>query len=156
MTRLLLDLKHYDEGGRVKPGAAVLWLLVFLCRSLWVFIIALSIGPDGDTLLRLFYPKDAYLYVGMLIGLPALAGYLIIAFREKLAKHAQLWPFYLIRYLLLSSCLLDLFYQCYLANRYHWQFSWPIAVFIVLNIWVAFFVFRDRHLRVLIADWVRH
>lgn len=155
MARLLLDLKYYDEAGRVKPGSAVLCLLVFLCRNLFIFVIALSIGQDGDALLRLFYPKDFYLYLGMLIGVPALASYLIVVFREKLAKYAQLWPFHLIKYLLLSSCLLDLFYQCYLANMHYWQFSWPIAVFIVLDIWVAFFVVRDRHLSLLIADWVR-
>lgn len=155
MSRLLLDLKYYDEAGRVKPGLAVLWLIVFLCRSLVICVIAVAAGKDSDAILRLFYPKEFYLYLGMIIGIPALASYLIMLFREKLTKNTQHWPFHLIKPLLLMSCLLDLVYQCYLANLLYWQFSWPIALFILLDIWGAFFIVKDHHLRVLIADWAR-
>jgi hypothetical protein len=155
MTKLLLDLKYYDEEGRVKPSASLLWIVVFLCRSLLILIMALSVGQDSNVMLRMFYPDEKYLYIGMAIGLPAFISYVLIAFREKLANKAQFWSFYLIKSLLFIACLLDFIYQCYLANLHYWQFSWAIAAILMLDLWIGFFIIKDRHLRVFVADWLR-
>ncbi|WP_340678849.1 DUF2919 domain-containing protein [Paraglaciecola sp.] len=155
MAKLLLDLKYYDDAGRVKPASALLWVVVFLCRSLLILIMALAARNDSNTLLRLFYPEEKYLYIGLVIAAPAFVSYLLIAFREKLAKWSQYWSFYFIKMLLFVSCLLDFVYQCYLANMHYWQFSWAIAVILMLDMWIGFFIIKDRHLSVFVADWLR-
>ncbi|KXI30634.1 DUF2919 domain-containing protein [Paraglaciecola hydrolytica] len=155
MTKLLLDLKHYDEAGRVKPSSALLLLMVFLCRSLLILVMALAAGQDSNALLRLFYPEEKYLYIGLAIALPAFISYVLIAFREKLSKTQLYWPFHLIKYFLFFACLLDFIYQCYLANLHYWQFSWAIATILILDMWFAYFVLKDRHLKVFVADWLQ-
>lgn len=153
MSRLLLDLKHYDDAGRVKPNVALVYCVVFLCRTLVIFVMWLASRQDSNTLLVWFYPEQKYLYVGMVIGLPALIAYLLIAFREKIARKQFLGVFSLIRYLLLCSCILDFIFQCYLANKHHWQFSWSTAVILLLDCLVAFYILRDKHLILLTCDW---
>ena len=155
MAKLLLNLNYYDEAGRVKPSSALLWVVVFLCRSLLILIMAVAIRQDGNMILRLFYPEEKYLYIGLAVSLPAFIGYLLIAFREKLAGKQQYWLFHLIKYLLFIACFSDFVYQCYLANLHYWQFSWTIAVILLADIWVGFFVLRDRHLRLFVEDWSR-
>jgi hypothetical protein len=156
VAKLLLDLKYYDEEGRVKPSSVLWWVVAFLCRSLLILIMALAVRQDGNMLLRLFYPEEKYLYIGLAIALPALISYLLLAFREKLAKKAQYWVFHLIKSLLFFACLMDFIYQCYLANLHYWQFSWTIAIILILDVWIAYYVLMDRHLRLLVADWLRH
>ncbi|MGO4892574.1 DUF2919 family protein [Flavobacterium sp. W21_SRS_FM6] len=155
MARLLLELKYYDEAGRVKPSAILSWCALFLCRSMFIFALSFILQQNSSELLSWIYPEKRYLYLSMLIAAPAFSAYLLLAFRESLTKHERYWPLLLIKPLLLLSCLLDIGLHYFLAKSLYWQFSWSIALSFLINVMIGFYLFKDRHLRLLVSDWSR-
>lgn len=153
MAKLLLELKYYDEAGRVKPASILVWCVLFLCRSMFLFALSFTLQQNSTELLSLFYPEKYYLYIAMLVALPAFAGYLLLAFRESLTKHHYYWPFYVIKPLFLLSCIFDIGLHYYLAKAHYWQFSWSIALSLLIDVLVCFYLIKDRHLSLLITDW---
>lgn len=155
LAKLLLELKYYDEAGRVKPGFVFTWCALFLCRSVLLFALSLTLHNDGVQLLGFFYPEKKYLYVGMVIAAPAFIAYLLVAFRESLANQQQYWLFYLIKPLFLISCILDITLHYYLAKATFWQFSWTVALSLIIDVLLSYYFLKDRHLRLLIRDWAK-
>lgn len=153
MAKLLLELKYYDEAGRVKPASVLNWCVLFLCRSMVLFAISFTLQQNGTELLSLFYPEKTYLYLAILFSLPALLAYLLLSFREFITKKGQFWCFYLSKPLFLISILLDLCLHYYVAKAHYWQFSWSIALTLIVDVLLCFYMLKDRHLSLLISDW---
>lgn len=153
MAKLLLELKYYDDAGRVKPAVILICCVVFLCRSMLLFANSFTLRQDNSDLLGLFYPEKHYLYLGMLLGLPALIAYLLIVFRETMVKRHYYWLFLCIKPLFLLSCILDIGLHYSLAKAHYWQFSWSIALSLLLDSLICFYLLKDRHLSLLISDW---
>jgi hypothetical protein len=153
VAKLLLDLKYYDEEGRVKPSFILNFCVVFLCRSILLYGISFSLRQDSGQLLALFYSDKNTLYWGMIMSLPALLAYLLLAFREFLVKKHLFWAFHLIKPLFLFSCVLDIGLHYTLAKMHYWQFSWSIALSFLTDFLIGFYLLKDRHLRHFIDDW---
>lgn len=153
--KLLLDLKHYDEAGRVKPASGLFCCVLFLSRTWLIFVLTIASGHDSNSILTWFYPKKNYLYLGMFIGLPAFFAYTIVSFREKLNQTMRIRLIKWVVFLLLISCMTDMAYHIYLANRNMWQFSWNISIVLLVDMLIMLYVLRDKHLRLLIYDWSR-
>lgn len=153
--KLLLPLKYYDDAGRVKPPSALYWCVFFLCRSLVILIGVFSSSQYGNELLGLFYPNNNVLYFNLLTATPAFLGLLIISFREKLWKVGHCWLFLFIKPCILFSVIFDLFFQIYLADQQHWQFSWIIAVTLMIDVLCLFFLSKDKHISLMVRDWRR-
>ena len=155
MKRLLLDLKYYDEAGRVKPGSGLLWCVAFLCRSVLILVMTLAGQQQTNQVLLFFYPDNAHLYAALGLALPAALGYLLVAFREKITR-GRLGPcLNAARLLLLCSSAADLAYHVYLAERQHWQFSLSIGVVLLLDLFIIYYLIKSQHLPLLISDWRR-
>ncbi|MFQ3197901.1 MAG: hypothetical protein ACI8R9_001129 [Paraglaciecola sp.] len=153
--KLLLPLKYYDDAGRVKPSGALLCCLLFMCRTYLVSVASLSYREDSSGLLALFYPHQGYFYAGLAFAVPAVLVVLLVSFREKLFNSRAVALFTLITPLLLMGLLLDLGFHMLLANQQRWQFSWIIAITLILDFLCLYFVSRDKHLTLMVKDWVK-
>lgn len=153
--KMLLPLKYYDDAGKVKPAAALYFCIVFLSRSLLVLIGSVSVRENGDQLLALFYPEKHYLYISLAIAFPAFLAVLILGFREKIWDAYRYWMFSCIKPLLIFSVLADLSLHIMLANVGHWQFSWLIALTLLLDSLIFYFLIKDKHTLLMLTDWKR-
>ncbi|MDU0355474.1 DUF2919 family protein [Paraglaciecola aquimarina] len=84
--KLLLPLKYYDDAGRVKPPVGLYLTALYLCRSIVVLIGAYSSKQYSNELISLFYGEQRYLYLSLMIALPALLSVTLIGFRENYGK----------------------------------------------------------------------
>ena len=151
--KLLLPLKYYDEAGRVKPAVTVYLCIVFLSRSLLILIGSVSVRENGEQLLALFYPEKQYLYISLAIAFPAFLALLVLSFREKIWHANRSWMFSCIKPLLTLSVLADLSLHFMLASINYWQFSWIIAITILLDSLIFYFFLKDKHIQLMLKDW---
>jgi hypothetical protein len=153
--KLLLPLKYYDDAGRVKPAVAVYLCIAVLSRSLLILIGSVSVRENGEQLLALFYPEKQYLYVSLAIALPAFLALLLLGFREKIWQASKCWMFSFVRPLLILSVLADLVLHVRLASIAHWQFSWIIAITLLVDSLIFYFLTKDKHTQLMLSDWKR-
>ena len=153
--RLLLALKHYDELGRVLPAGAFYWCLLYLCRSYFVFIASLSFRQDSSALLAIFYPDKVYFYVSLIISLPSLLVLLVVSFRERIWLLGYVWPFRVVKTLMYLTLLADVVFHVVMAKQQYWQFSWLIALTLLIDGFYLFFIIKDRHIKLMLKDWIK-
>lgn len=151
--KMLLPLKYYDEAGRVKPAMTLYICIGFLCRSLLVLIGSVSVRENGDQLLAFFYSNKHYLYISLGIAFPSFLTLLLLGFREKIWKADRSWLFSYIKPLLILSVLADFGLHIVLATAKHWQFSWVIALTLIFDVLVFYFLLRDKHTQLMLRDW---
>ena len=151
--KLLLPLKYYDDAGRVKPAMFLYCCIMILSRSLLILIGSVSVRNNGDQLLTLFYPDKQYLYISLGIAFPAFLTLLILGFREKIWHANKCWIFCCIKPLLFFSVVADFGLHLMLASKGHWQFSWVIAVTLLLDSLVFYFFLKDKHTQLMLMDW---
>lgn len=151
--KLLLPLKYYDEAGRVKPSLFLYVCIAFVARSLLILMGSVSVREYGEQLLALFYPDKQYLYVSLIIAIPAFLTLPLLGFREKIWQASRCWMFDWIKPLLVLSVLADLVLHFMLANMTHWQFSWVIAMTLLMDLFIFYFLLKDQHTRLMLIDW---
>ena len=137
--KVLLPLKYYDDAGRVKPAVGLYVCIAFLSRSLMILIGSVSVRENSEQMLALFYPEKHYLYISLAIAFPAFLALLLLGFREKIWKSERCWIFSFIKPLLIFSVLADLVLHIMLANISRWQFSWVIAITLILDLLIFYF-----------------
>lgn len=153
--KLLLPLKYYDEAGRVKPALALYLCIAILSRSLMILIGSVSVRENGEQLLALFYPERPYLYVSLAIAFPAFLALLLLWFREKIWQAGKCWMFSCIKPLLIISVFADLCLHIIVASSQRWQFSWVIAITLLVDLLVLYFLAKDKHTQLMLRDWKR-
>jgi|TARA_B110000238_G_C16103855_1_gene429504 hypothetical protein len=151
--KLLLPLKYYDDAGRVKPPVALYFCIVFLSRSLIILVGSVSVRENGEQLLALFYPEEQYLYVSLAIAFPAFLALMCLGFKEKVWQKNQYWIFSCIKPLLIFSVLADFVLHIMLANIEQWKFSWVIALTLILDSLIFYFLIKDKHTQLMLFDW---
>ncbi|QHJ09864.1 hypothetical protein FX988_00072 [Paraglaciecola mesophila] len=153
--RLLLPLKYYDEAGRIKPSTSFLWCLFYLCRPFWVFVASLTFRQDSGALLTLFYPDNYYFYLSLGIAFPALLVALLISFRTKLWHSRARCVFQAIVPLVMLSLISDIGFHVSMAFKQHWEFSWLVALTLLLDCIYLYWVKKNLHLRLMAQDWAK-
>jgi hypothetical protein len=118
-----------------------------------ILIGSVSVRENGEQLLALFYPESQYLYISLTIAFPAFLGLLLLGFREKIWNASRCWMFSCIRPLLIFSVLADLVLHIVMANIKNWQFSWLIAITLLLDLLVFYFLIKDKHTLLMLVDW---
>ena len=151
----MLALKHYDEAGRILPAGAFYWCLLYLCRGYFVFIASLSFRQDSSALLTIFYPDKVYFYASLIIALPAFMVLAVVSFRERIWRRGYALAFKIVKPFLLVTLLADAVFHVAMARQQHWQFSWLIALTLLIDGFCMFFVMKDRHLKLMINDWTK-
>lgn len=151
--KLLLPLKYYDAAGRIKPATALYLCIAYLLRSVLLVIAVFTVRDYSDELLDWFYPDKSYLYMSSIVVLPALMTLLILGFREKIWKSNNDWIFLLVQPLLFISVLTDFFLHLRLSYLQQWQFSWSVAITLLIDVLCLYFLVKDKHLKHMIKDW---
>lgn len=151
--KLALPLNHYDESGRIKPPVTFWLCCLYLARSYFIFIAALSFRQDSESLLKVFYPNQQELYIGFIIGLGAVLATVLVAFREKWWSGKWDKIRHLIKPLILITLTLDILYQIENALNNHWHFLWTVAIFVVVDSILLYWLLKSRHVRLMIKDW---
>lgn len=118
-----------------------------------MFVAALSVREHSSELLAIFYPERNYLYFSLGIAFPSLVSLGLLGFREKIWEANKIWLFLLIKPLLLCSILADLALHLILANMQYWQFSWVIAITLLLDFLAVYFILADKHTKLMLKDW---
>jgi hypothetical protein len=153
MNKLLLPLKYYDEAGRIKPPRFFWWCGLILAKSYFIFVLSLSNFRDADGLLGVFYPRQSELYLGFAIGFAAVVAMVLVAYREKWWHTKFKVVSYLIKPLMLTTIVLDVIHQVQLVHKIHWQFSWPVAIFLCLDLSIFYWLMTSRHIKFMLQDW---
>lgn len=151
--KLLLPLKFYDAAGRVLPSVGFYLCLLYLSRGFLIFIASLSVRDSSDAFLRIFFPETNFLYTSFAIGAPALVVLGIVGFREKIWSSNITWLFGFVRPCITMSILGDLSFSLMLAKLNHWQFSWLISFTTLVSFLCLYFLLKDNHIRLMLADW---
>ena len=151
--KLPLPLHKYDENGRVKPPLTLMLALVFLARSIVVFIASLSFREDGGLLLSLFYPDKYQFYLSLSSAIPALVLIFLIGFREKLWKGDKAKVFYLLPWLIGIVLCIDIILQFYIITKLHFVFSWPSAISLLVTMLIVWYLFLSASVKALFKDW---
>lgn len=101
---------EYDARGQLRLPF-LFWLILLLQARTWLLLVMAGASRlQGNDLLALFYPDRQAFWVGLALGLPALAGLLLTGYRTRLPRLWQSW-----RSVLALSLLINLLWQ-------GWQF----------------------------------
>lgn len=152
-AKLLLPLKCYDNAGRILPPVGLWITILYLSKALFVLIASLTFAQDRGAILGLFYPVKSDLYVGLMISLAGLSGFLLCGFREKIWRNNRHSLFSLVKPLLIIALLADLIFQLYLANQHKWAFSWALGLSALMDMLVLYWVVTSKHLAYMLLDW---
>lgn len=153
MTKLLLPLHCYDEGGRVKPPLMLWFYIAFIAKSMLILIAALTNRQTTSAMLDIFYPLKNHFYIGLMLGAFGLLIALICGFREKIWRAKQTLIFRFIKPIIITSLAIDLIFQIQLAQHQNWQFSWSIAFNLLLIITLVYWQSKSHHFKVMLDDW---
>lgn len=101
---------EYDAKGQLRLPF-LFWLILLLQARTWLLLaMAGASRQQGNDLLALFYPDRQAFWIGLALGLPALAGLLLTGYRTRLSRLWQHW-----HSVLALSLLVNLLWQ-------GWQF----------------------------------
>jgi hypothetical protein len=151
--KMVLPLHYYDENGRVKPPLFLMLSLVFLARSIVVFIASLSFREDGGLLLSVFYPDKYQFYLTLASAIPSVALLLFIGFRERIWKAQRSSLFIILPFALALILIYDLCVQLYIISQQHFVYSWPMASTLLITLVIIWYLMLSKTLRILIRDW---
>lgn len=97
---------EYDARGKLRLPFLFWPILLLQARTWLLLVMAAASRQQGNDLLALFYPDRQAFWVGLALGLPALAGLLLTGYRTRLPRLWQHW-----RSLLALSLLVNLLWQ---------------------------------------------
>ena len=146
MKQRLYALQHYTESGDLKAPPVLLYILLFLSRTLMLLVISVASQQTGNKLLQMFYPDKVHFYLGLIIGL-----FPLIIFLVSGRRHAQdgwalkCWPFCF--YLLIASVLGDLGLQIYYLYMQHFTYSVAASIQLVVVAWSCIYIIKSKQLR---------
>jgi len=148
---LFYPIDAYDKHGLLKPSM-MLWLALAFSAKAWiVFVMAGASREQGSQILTIFYPLRESLYIGMVIGLPALLLMWLSGQRYKNHNVMNfLWQHG--KKLLLAAYITDCLLQLYHLSLTHGAFSWTRATTMLLTLWFSLYLLRSTRVRNTFAD----
>ena len=152
-TPLLLPLHCYDEAGRVKPPRLLWWCCGFLAKSLLIYVVALTVQGESRQFLDLFYANRQQFLLGLALSILPFFVVLLVSFRERWFNGRVSSLAHIIRPMLVLAVLLDITHLVFEAHHTKWQFSWSIALFILINGFWLYWLVTSTHLKLMEQDW---
>lgn len=146
MKHRLYALQHYTESGDLKAPPVLLYILLFLSRTLMLLVISVVSQQTGNKLLQLFYPDKMHFYLGLSIGLIPLLVFFISGRRHAQDKWAlTCWPFCF--YLVMVSLFGDLGLQLYYLYLDHFTYSVAASIQLVIVAWSCIYIMKSKQLK---------
>ncbi|WP_434137219.1 DUF2919 domain-containing protein [Photobacterium leiognathi] len=148
---MLYPIDAYDQHGQLKINTMLWFVLLFNAKAWLVFVMAGVSRTQGGELLELIYPIRETLYLGMVIGSPAILLMWLSGQRNKNNK--------LINFLwrqgkstLLAAYSIDILMQIHHLVISNGAFNWIGAITLLLTTWLGLYLLRSSRVRDLFAD----
>lgn len=143
---LLYPINAYDDHGQLKLNK-ILWLVLIFNAKAWiVFIMAGVSRTQGGQLLELIYPLKDTLYIGMVLGSPALLLMWLSGQRNKKNKVIHyLWQHG--KKLLIAAYSIDFALQIYHLVLSEGAFYWVRALTLLLTVWLGLYLVRSSRVK---------
>ena len=151
---LKYPLSRYDEAGRMKPPALFYVFVLFVCRGLFILVVALSMGDDSERLLRIFYPQPYQFYLALLPIIPALFALIVVSKRTLLWKNQNYRWFNLVPKFAILALIIDVVVQFYILKQVNFQYSATLGLSIIISLAGLSYFLRSTYLKYLVSDWV--
>ncbi len=134
--------ENYDNKGQLKLPF-LFWLILILQARTWVvLVIAGASRQQGEALLSLFYPDRQGFYPGLVLGLTAVAAFLLSGYRHRLPV---LWRFW--RWVLIVCSLLTFCWQLAQLNVSLLEQSPLPLILLIFDLLSAYWLLANRRLR---------
>ena len=155
-SKLKFPLERYDESGRLKPPLFFYIGLVFLCRSVFFLIVALSLRGQSDALMEIFYPSHREFYLSLITALFAVYLLFIVSRRNSLWRAHTGIHFKLMMPVALFASSLDIFLQLYILSIQNFAFSVNKVVTLTFAIVFVVYLITNPLVKSLSADWQKN
>lgn len=148
---MLYPIEAYDKHGLLKPSG-MLWLALAYSAKAWlVFLMAGASRTQGAQILEVIYPHREHLYLAMGMGLPAMLLMWLSGQRHKKNQWiTAIWQQG--KWILLLAYLADGLAQLYQLVLSQGAFRWPLAVNLLLTLWISAYLLRSTRVRNTFAD----
>lgn len=148
---LLYPINAYDEHGQLKLNN-MLWLaLIFNAKAWVIFVMAGVSRTQGGQLLELIYPLRDTLYIGMVLGGPALVLMWLSGQRSSDNRVIHyLWQHG--KKILIAAYSIDFALQIYHLVLSQGAFSWVRALTLLLTVWLGLYLLRSSRVKDVFAD----
>jgi len=140
------SIEEYNGDGFLKAPNWLWFGWFFLAKAWIVFFVAAASRDSGSKLLEIIYPAHLTLYLGLVVGFPAIVLIWLLGLRKPerqkicvLFSHGK-W----ITALTIWAQLLLISYQIYLDNV---QFNWVNAMTLLGLLWLMLYVLISRRVR---------
>lgn len=140
------SIEEYDGDGFLKAPKWLWFGWLFLAKAWIVFVVAGASRDSGAELLEIIYPSRSTLYIGLVIGFPAIVLIWLLGLRKperkrvcRLLTHGK-W----ITLLTIAAQIELVAYQIYLENV---QFNWANAMTLLGLLWLMLYVSKSRRAR---------
>ncbi|MFC3120637.1 DUF2919 domain-containing protein [Agaribacter flavus] len=151
--QLEFPLSHYDEGGRLKPPLFLYFVLLFFCRGIVIFVVALSVPNDSSRMMEIFYPEKYDFYLSLMSAVPAVLALVLLSRRYSIWQQSKQRLFSFLFALLVMASLIDLSLQIYIVNKLSYSFSISRALTLGGAVLALSYVLKSKHIRHLRKDW---
>lgn len=154
MSKILkFPLDKYDESGRLKPPLFFYFGLIYLCRSVFFLIVALSLRGQSDALMAVFYPSHREFYLSLVIAAFAMYLLFIVSRRYSLWHSHQYLHFRLLLPFTFFTVAMDICLQIYIL--YLQSFAFAANKVMTLTFAFAFiaYLLTNPLIRSLSEDW---
>ena len=136
---LLYPINAYDDHGQLKLNKMLWLVLIFNAKALVIFIMAGVSRTQGGELLELIYPLRETLYIGMVLGSPALLLMWLSGQRNNNNKVTHyLWQQG--KKILIAAYSIDFALQIYHLVLSQGAFSWVGALTLLLTAWLGLYL----------------
>ncbi|MBE0368980.1 MULTISPECIES: DUF2919 domain-containing protein [Pseudoalteromonas] len=145
--------EYWDKYGvyRTPIGFNLTLLVLLRAYLLWIFS-AVARRPDLD-FMSLFFQSKQHFFVSLAIGTIALVPTVIFSLRRPTSSQvlAKYWRY--MRWPLLITAAADLIWLILQASQSYYQFSFYLAVQMVMLLWVILYLVKSRYLVCFFNDW---
>lgn len=143
---LLYPINAYDDHGQLKLNKMLWLVLIFNAKALVIFVMAGVSRTQGGQLLELIYPLRDTLYIGMVLGTPALLLMWLSGQRNNNNKVIHyLWQHG--KKLLIAAYSIDFALQIYHLVLSQGAFSWVRASTLLLTVWLGLYLVRSSRVK---------
>ncbi|MEM0911118.1 MAG: DUF2919 domain-containing protein [Pseudomonadota bacterium] len=146
-------LEKYDESGRLKPPLFFYVGLVFLCRSVLLLIVALSLRGQSDQVMAVFYPSQREFYLSLSTAIVAAYLLFIVSRRNSLWLSQRNLHFKLLKPMSFIAVITDIALQLYILSLHQFAFSVNKVITLTFAFVFLAYLMTNPLMKTLVSDW---
>ena len=149
-----MQWQDFDLDGKVKIPWGYYLVLAYLMRGYLIWIVSLTYRDDRALLLSLIYPNAHTFSLNLVVGLPALLGFLLFGLKSQRSKpwFKAIWRK---QQLSLSLALVvDLSIQFWSISSHLVSVHWFQIVLFLTGFYLIWYWFRSNKIKRFFSNWL--